>query len=91
MIFIVFLADTAFQNDFDKVSKSHWCVPRSAFAIILAVTAFLIVIAVTVLVSVILEKRKRRTSQKGDASDLYSSSYNSYMSQFEEDRTRNMQ
>ena len=55
----------------------QWCVPRSAFAIILAVTTFLIIISTTILIAMVLEKRRRRVGKKS-SSEGYSSIYMSH-------------
>ncbi|OQV23187.1 putative Cuticlin-1 [Hypsibius exemplaris] len=58
-------------------TSGQWCVPRSTFAIILAVSTFLIVVSTTVFIAMVLEKRRRRVGKKTN-SDVYSSIYMSH-------------
>lgn len=59
-------------------TRGQWCIPKGVFAVVLGIAAFLILISTTILVIIILDKRKRRYTEKAGSSDVYSSIYMSY-------------
>ena len=74
-----FLLDMAHYDMAQPVPVSgQWCVPRGVFAVVLGVAAFLIIVSTAVLIVIILDKRKRRFTEKAGSSDVHSSIYMSY-------------
>ncbi|XP_055338194.1 cuticlin-1-like [Paramacrobiotus metropolitanus] len=66
------------SQGYAPVNGNQWCVPKSAFAIILAVAGFLIVLSATILVAMLLHRRKRHSKKGQSWSDAYSSVYLSH-------------